>query len=142
MLQAAGHADVAIASEIARGFSLGGPRPSCPEFKIKRASATLVMGDLRTSAVQARKAIINATKGSGDDKIDRETFEATTNEVERGWLDGPLDRSELGATSLVTRRFGVVQGTKTRPIDNYLESGVSERYHLGLHRSRVGVQVG
>ena len=112
-------ADVATTDEIARGFNLGGPIPSCPEFKVK---GTTVMG---TSAAQARKAIINAAKGSGNEKIDLETFEATINEVERGWLDGPLDHSALGAISLVTRRFGVVQGTKARPIDNYLECGVN-----------------
>ena len=115
MLEAAGHSDVAIAEEIARGFNLGGPIPSC-------TSATLIMDDLRTNAVQARRAIINATKSSGDATIDFENLNATMDEVERGWLDGPRDHSALGATSLVTRRFGVTQG---RPIDNYLESGVN-----------------
>ena len=104
---------MAIAEEIARGFNLGGPIPSCPEFKVKRTSATLIMDDLRTNAAQARRAIINATKSLGDAHIDLETFNATMDEVERGWLDGPLDHSALGATSLVTRRFGVTQGSKT-----------------------------
>ena len=58
--------NVAIAEEIARGFNLGGPIPSCPEFKVKRTSATLIMDDLHTNAAQARRAIINATKSSGD----------------------------------------------------------------------------
>ena len=64
MLEAAGHSDVAIAEEIARGFNLGRPIPSCPEFKVKRTSATLIMDDLRANAAQARRAIINATKSS------------------------------------------------------------------------------
>ncbi|CAE7253423.1 unnamed protein product, partial [Symbiodinium sp. CCMP2456] len=50
---------------------------------------------------------------------------ATADELRRGWLFGPVDEKDLPAEAVVTRRFGIRQGGKCRPIDNYLESGVN-----------------
>ena len=83
------------------------------------------MQDLRQSAATLRKGIINSTRSSGDPEIDRGTYAATLDEVERGWLVGPLPMDCLDEESLVTRRFGVKQNGKIRPIDNYLESGLN-----------------
>ncbi|CAE7493821.1 unnamed protein product [Symbiodinium natans] len=98
MIEAAGHNDPSLVADMSKGFALGGPIPYCPEFRAKRTAATMAVD---------------------------ETYRVTLDEVERGWLDGPLKESDLGASSLLTRRFGVVQNNKTRPIDNYLESGLN-----------------
>ncbi|CAE7198396.1 ubiad1 [Symbiodinium natans] len=125
MIEAAGHNDPSLVADMSKGFALGGPIPYCPEFRAKRTAATMAVDDLRGSAQRMRKGILNSTKSSGDDVVDAETYRVTLDEVERGWLDGPLKESDLGASSLLTRRFGVVQNNKTRPIDNYLESGLN-----------------
>ena len=71
------------------------------------------------------QGILASTKSSGDPELDAATYEATICEVDRGWLEEPLQKSSLGPRSLVTRRFGVRQDQKIRPIDNYLESGMN-----------------
>ena len=38
---------------------------------------------------------------------------------------GPIDPSSLSPGAVVARRFGIWQGPKCRPIDNYRESGVN-----------------
>ena len=104
---------------------MGGEIPSCPEFKAKRTSASMGLADLKQSANDIRRGIVNATRSSGNPEIDRGTYEATLGEVSRGWLTGPIPEEDLKPNSLVTRRFGVLQNNKIRPIDNYLESGLN-----------------
>ena len=58
-----------------------------------------------------------------------------------GWLHGPYTEHELGDDYTVTRRFGVRQGSKIRPIDNYTESLVNQTTSAGeaisLHSTDV-----
>ena len=47
-------------------------------------------------------------------------------EVEKGWLLGPLSNSEVPGWQPVSRRFGLIQKKgKLRLIDDYTESGVN-----------------
>ena len=48
-------------------------------------------------------------------------------EVERGWLLGPLDWSELPSNATVSRRFPISQSQsdKVRPIDDFSQSQVN-----------------
>ena len=96
-------------------------------MRILMACQTCPMGlaDLKKSANDIRRGIVNATRSSGNPEIDRGTYEATLDEVSRGWLAGPIPEEDLKPNSLVTRRFGVLQNNKIRPIDNYLESGLN-----------------
>ena len=72
----------------------------------------------------ARKGVIHSNKGSGDLELDGATFEATQTELKKGGYTAPCMKSEPDE-ALVARRFGVKQGQKTRPIDDYLESMVN-----------------
>ena len=125
MLEASEHKDLSLVSDMSEGFKLSGPIPKCDAFRAKRTSATLTTAALRKSAMTARKGIIHSNKGSGDLELDKATFEATQAELEKGWLYGPLRESDLPDEAVVTRRFGIKQGQKTRPIDNHLESMVN-----------------
>ena len=54
----------------------------------------------------------------------------TSEERDKGWLLGPWYsddelRREFGEHFVISRRFGLVQGPKTRPIDDYSESQVN-----------------
>ena len=42
--------------------------------------------------------------------------------MKRGWLQGPVQVGDLPPTASVTRRFGISQSNKTRPIDDFSES--------------------
>ena len=125
MLNDIGYDDKSIASEMCVGFKLAGPIPPSPVFKKKRTSATLSVNDLRHSAHVTRQGIILSTVSSGDDELDRALQAVTDKELEKGWLWGPIDVSSLPETACVSRRFGIWQGGKCRPIDNLKESGIN-----------------
>ncbi|CAE7310167.1 unnamed protein product, partial [Symbiodinium sp. CCMP2456] len=109
MLEASGHGDETIVGDIAEGFKLSGP----------------ILVRVSTGQRGLRRGIIYSTRGSGDCELDEATFAATADELQRGWLFGPIAEKDLPEDAVVTRRFGIRQGGKCRPIDNYLESGVN-----------------
>ena len=51
--------------------------------------------------------------------------ELTCAERDAGWLDGPFTPEQLETRPLVSRRFGLSQGDKTRLIDDLSVGGVS-----------------
>ena len=55
----------------------------------------------------------------------RSLFEATVKEVEKGFIEGPVERESLPAGSTLTKRFPVKQKNKVRPIDDYKASLVN-----------------
>ena len=120
-----GHGDTTIAAEMAVGFDMVGKIPRSQVYRKKKRPATLSVSELRRCAPKTRKAIYHSCKGSGDFDMDMAVYEATRDELKRGWLHGPCAFDELPDHSTVTRRFGVKQGAKTRPIDNYTESLVN-----------------
>ena len=125
LLEASHHKDETIVADIAEGFKLSGPIPASGVYRAKRTSATLTTAALRKAAHVLRRGILHSTKSSGDAELDQATIEATRDELRRGWLFGPVEEKDLPEGAVVTRRFGIRQGGKCRPIDNYLESGVN-----------------
>ena len=72
-----------------------------------------------------REATLLATKSSGDPELDLALWEATQKEVDRGWLRGPVNPRSLDPAAVISRRFGIWQGDKCRPIDDFRASGVN-----------------
>lgn len=56
---------------------------------------------------------------------DTSLFAATTKEVEKGFIEGPVDSKSLPAGSTLKKRFPVKQKNKVRPIDDYKASLVN-----------------
>ena len=65
---------------------------------------------------------------SDDPGLDEALFAHTLGEVEKGWLRGPPSADELAGLGpfVPSRRFGIVQGGKLRPIDDYSISRVND----------------
>ena len=122
MLVASKYSDAKIANEMGQGFSIGGHIPASPAFRKKLTGATLAVSDLRKMAPVVRKGILRSAQSSGDPDLDKAVYDSTEEELRKGWLWGPVAESSLSNTSSVTRRFGVWQGEKCRPIDNFKES--------------------
>lgn len=59
----------------------------------------------------------------------QEVWDATMKEVEEGWLMGPLQADQVtevvGPLWTPSRRFGIVQGSKVRHIDDPSEFAVN-----------------
>ena len=57
-------------------------------------------------------------------ETDDAVWSKTLEEVERGWLLGPFDPHQFPSHYPLSRRFGVVQGEKTRCVDDFSRSHV------------------
>ncbi|CAE7576731.1 unnamed protein product, partial [Symbiodinium microadriaticum] len=125
MLSECGHEDTSIARDISQGFELSGAIPRNPAFRAKRSTASLPESELRRNATVTREATLLAIKSSGDSELDLALWEATQKEVDRGWLRGPVDPRSLDPAAVISRRFGIWQGDKCRPIDDFRASGVN-----------------
>ena len=70
-------------------------------------------------------------QSSGDKEIDLGLFAATSKEVEKGFIQGPIDKEDLPAGATLTKRFPVKQKTKVRPIDDY--KAVTQNEGVTIH---------
>ena len=133
--------DSKIAAEIGQGFSLTGKIPSSGVYKRKRKYAVLAEEDLVECSEKTNLGILAGTGSCGDAEADRELYRVTREELDRGWIHGPLPQTVLGPGSSVTQRFPVVQGRKIRPIDDFTASLInltnSSQESVGLHGAEI-----
>ena len=131
MVESSGYGDVNIARDIERGFDLMGHLPSSGVFQKSSSFASLMPEHVRKVSGQTRAAIWNSTRSCIDKDVAEAVYEATLDEVKRGWLDGPYELSDLPEGASLTRRFGIMQSSSTsdgvqskkiRPIDDFTES--------------------
>ena len=93
---------------------------------------------IHTSALESiapifSKRILATVKSCGDTSQDEALWEATLQEVEAGYLEGPFDVSTLPPGSVISPRFGLAQRNTLRPIDNM--SGLVSMLLLGCPRN-------
>ena len=69
-----------------------------------------------------RDSVLGTVRSSGDHSLDVEVWDLTMEEKEKNWLRGPLKLAELPKDAIVSRRFGIRQGPKTRVIDDLSQS--------------------
>ena len=81
--------------------------------------------DLRKVSNRSRSVLLESVQSSGDKEIDLSLFAATLKEVEKGFIQGPIDKEDLPAGSTLRKRFPVKQKNKVRPIDDYRASLVN-----------------
>lgn len=66
------------------------------------------------------------TVSAGSNELDQQLLEETREELNKGWAEGPFELHELEDGATVPRRFPLVQGNKTRMIDDFSISGVKD----------------
>lgn len=125
LLAEAGSKDSALVEDMCRGFDLTGKLPASNHFSQKFRPAALPTEALRSVADRARSALLATVKSSGDPAVDEGVLRATQKEKELDLLHGPVDVSTIPSGATLTRRFGVMQKDKVRPIDDYKASLVN-----------------
>ena len=86
-------------------------------FRPKRTTATMTIGQLETAAPFAREHVLASIRSSGDSKLDAATFEATQDELKRGWLwDSVVNGSpcEFFSQMLTAEALGVINRDKSK----------------------------
>ena len=150
MVRSSGYADLGIVKDISRGFDLMGGLPPSNVFEKKTTFGTLLPEHVRMVSSATRKAIFNSSRRVNDEEVAKEICRITEEEVNKGWLVGPLKFGDLAEGSSLTRRFGVKQTSsssdgqqvvKVRPIDDFSESlincAVSCNEKISIHSADV-----
>ena len=126
MLQDTGFPDVEVADELQFGADLVGEIARTGMLPGKVVPALLTLDELGRNAQRIRNKVENDSQGSGDPEVDKQVWLKTMEEVDAGWLEGPLRSEDVPDWHSVSRRFGLVQKRgKLRLIDDYTESGVN-----------------
>ena len=108
------------------GFNLVGKTTTSGCLQRRIRPATISPKELQKTAIWNRKALTAKCRSTGDVAQDEVLWNDTNEEVQRGWLRGPFVEAEvteaLGTTNwLCARRFPIIQGSKTRLIDDCRE---------------------
>ena len=92
--------------------------------------ATITTNELKSRSEITRRGIIMACISSEDESRDTALFVKTIEERDAGWLRDPFTEAEiteqLGSSWVPSRRFGLQQADKLRPIDDASEPGINE----------------
>ena len=124
MLESVGYEDKAALDLLRNGSPLAGEIPKSPAFKECYKPCLLTLPQLQRDAAKRNQAILATCKSSGDLAVDKQLLDETREEVRRGWARGPFETVPEGC--VVSRRFPLVQGPKTRMIDDYSISGIND----------------
>ena len=125
LLMEAEHEDTDLVEQLTKGFDLTGMLPESKVFGRKVRPATMSCQELRRAADLGRAGILQSVKSSGDPELDELLYAATLKEVSKGFLEEDIKPDTLPEGSTLTRRFGVKQKSKVRPIDDYKASFVN-----------------
>ena len=114
-----------LVEDITRGCDLTGALPKSGVFNQKFRPASMTCEDLRKVSDLSRGVLLESVQSSGDKEVDLSLFAATLKEVEKCFIQGPINKEDLPAGSTLTKRFPVKQKNKVRPIDDYKASLVN-----------------
>jgi hypothetical protein len=126
VLRDCGYDDPEVAFDIASGFDLVGVAPKSKALPESFQPAQLSESDLLSNASAANRSIFYSTKSCGDEAVDAELWRKTCKEKEAGWLQGPVEFSDIEHDGRLTRRFPVQQSGKVRCVDNFSESQIND----------------
>ena len=125
MLSDAGYYDPGIVSVLHDGVPMVGPVQESGHFPKTFKPALISKELLIEKSSDLCSAVIASTSSSGDSECDDFVYAETMKEVSRGWLKGPIKRSDLVGGCSISKRFGLWQKTKYRCIDDFSGSLVN-----------------
>ena len=142
LLEKIGHADHKLVEDISQGMKITGNAERTGVFPTDFRPAQLEEEDLWRVSKFSQKEVqekiprhmLQRTVVVSGSEVDvgGQVWESTENEVEKGWLEGPLTAAQVservGPLWTPSRRFGIVQGGKVRNIDDLSEFAVNQTY--------------
>ena len=126
LLEISEYNDSELFNDMIKGFDLVGHTSTSGCLQKKIRPATTSPSDLQRSALWNRKALTAKCRSTGDLTQDALLWSETLQEVQKGWIRGPFSEQEVtdslqSSNWICARRFPIVQGNKTRLIDDCRE---------------------
>ncbi len=139
----AGVQDEGLTELMVAGVKMTGRGADTGQFPQEERPRTLSDEQLMRSSRWTRRMIMGKPVNFQSDHVRREVWEGALQEVERGWLTGPLEEEDvrqwLGPLFVVSKRFGISQSDKIRSIDDMSESLVNAAYESTYRLDLPGV---
>ena len=126
MLSDLDYPDMGVIDELRSGSDLIGDIPVTGMLPGKLSIATQTASGLASRSKLMQKKLVHSMVSSGDESVDCAVWDKTMEEVEQGWLSGPFSLEDIGEEEPISRRFGLKQRDKVRPIDDFSASGVND----------------
>lgn len=118
--------DAELFNDLCNGFKLVGDLKPSGQFQPQWKPASLDVEQLRQTAVWAQRAVISSCrKCSEDPEIATAVWDETIEQTlqDKQWVKGPFTAAQIterqGEHWIPSRRFGVRQGGKVRPVDDF-----------------------
>lgn len=126
------YADKRIVDDILDGFEhVGIPLPS-GIFRKDGQLPSMTPESLKQSSRWVTPTILGKVVSSGNKDLDDSVWAETLEETKQGWLLGPYDPIDVDRLFpqgwCACRRFGIMQGSKLRCIDDLSEPGTNNAY--------------
>ena len=143
MLMDVQYDDMGVVDILTQGVKIVGELPNTGIWKKdeeKRPKCSIK--HLWASAKDAQAGVLSP-RSQYDPVMAKEILKLTQDEVKDGLLKGPIDRdqlkNEVGPLWIAARRFGIKQGPKIRPVDDFSEFGVNQAFGATEKVSMLGV---
>ena len=105
LIHEAGQEDLSLVDDLKNGFDLTGVLPRSGVFSQKFRPASMSCDDLRRVFDLGLEVFLESVQSSGDKDLDASLFEATMKEVEKGFIQGLISKSEFPAGSTFDKTF-------------------------------------
>ena len=123
MLSELGFPDEHLIDEIVSGFRLSGWMTETKIFPKSTKSPSLTTEGLKSSCNSFNEKVRKQMNLKQDSTLEMDTWKETEHELEQGWIWE--DKTGSWSDKVVARRFGIVQGEKTRVIDDCSVCGLN-----------------
>ncbi|CAE7708446.1 slc10a7 [Symbiodinium sp. CCMP2592] len=125
ILQGIGFPDKQLVRDMRSGFRITGWLPDTDTRPSKVVPPVMHRDEVWENRQKHNQQIWSQCKPSADPKLDRELWEQSLKECAQGWATLETGHTQAPENCVLGRRFPVVQGDKTRPIDDLSISSVN-----------------
>ncbi|CAE7838062.1 URC1 [Symbiodinium sp. CCMP2592] len=125
ILQGIGFPDKQLVRDMRSGFRITGWLPDTDTRPSKVVPPVMHREEVWDIRKKHNHQIWSQCKPSADPKLDRELWEQSLKECAQGWATLETGHTQAPENCVLGRRFPVVQGDKTRPIDDLSVSSVN-----------------
>eukprot|EP00973_Karenia_brevis_P047388 6578610-Karenia_brevis.AAC.1 len=95
MMKDAGYDDAELFQDMVGGFPLVGTMTDTGNFEKRKSENATPIRELLQNTKWIRARAASWSGGCGDPELDRKVYEATMDEVDKGWLCGPVEARQL-----------------------------------------------
>ena len=125
MLESCNYQDMGVVTEMKNGIHLTGETCRTKLWPEKFTPAAISPDELSEVSRRDRPSVINNPIVSESKEVNEAVWQQTLQEVADGFVEGPFGVKSIPSDIPIRKRFGVVQGSKVRCVDDFTGSSVN-----------------